>query len=210
MANDPVAAELSQYMAQLKDDPQGAGDRIAAIGKHKGYDYIKDEVGELEKFYRKADISEEKRAEILTVLTMLRQPEWVWHRDKSKGNVYYFGTLEESGVQVRGQYVTGPEEIGDVSVYIDQEPVELGNVTVDPRNLYEPMNVRTKIYKERGRYWLVKIGRVVDLIKKHGFSKDNVIRTGWKGYFKKVAAYAKFKGPFDDVNKARQAKASTT
>jgi len=208
MATDPVAAELSQCMALLRENPQVAGNRIADIGKRKGYSYIKDEVGELEKFYLKADVPEDLRAEILTVLTMLRQPEWVWHRDKSKANIYYFGTLGTEGVQIKGQYITGSAETGDVDVYLDKEAVDLGDVTVDPRKMYEPMNVRTKIYKERGRYWLVKIGRIADLIY-HGFAKDSIVRTGWKGYFRKVAAYVKFAGPFDDVEKARQAKAST-
>ena len=194
-------------MKDLPTDPERIGKRIAEIGKQEGYDYIKPSLDALEQFHRTSKISEDVRRKVLDVITLLKQPEWEWRRDRAK-NICYFGRLGDDGkFLARGQYLLGPQETGDTELFEAEEPVSCDNVSMDPRKMYCPGNVRMKIFRERGRYWLVRIGRIVDLIR-NGFKIDQIEKTGWKGYFNRVAAYVRVGGPFRTVEEARQAKAS--
>ena len=207
MAIRHVADEMSACMKDLSTDPERIGERIAQIGKQEGYDYIKPSLDALESFHRTSPIPEDVRKKVLDVITLLKQPEWEWRRDRSKDNICYFGRIEDGKFLARGQYLTGVEETGDTELFEVEEPIDCDNVTADPRQMYCPGNVRMKIFRDRGHYWLVRIGRVVDLIR-NGFSTDQIVKTGWKGYFRRVAAYVKVGGPFQNVEEARQAKAS--
>ena len=124
----------------------------------------------------------------LGVLTMLRQPEWSWCDCENDRYLRFFGFVAEDKFQAVGYYVTGRQETGETRVF--ETPGEtaefvVGDVCEDPRAEYKTQSVRHKVYRSSNKYWVVAIGRIVDLVNA-GVDRKDVLATNNKGYFKKV------------------------
>jgi len=185
-------------------DPAMHGAKLARIARQEHYGLIQPYVQAL---YEQARDKKDKTA--LAVATMLRQPEWVW-RSTNNPEVRLFGFHEEDSFVASGYYVTGRMETGETRVF--KQPGDTGSLEIleacdDPRLDYEARSIRHKVWKCQNRYWVVAVGRVIDLIKA-GIDRRNVELSKGKGYFKKVPAYSRVKGPFSTPDEAREARAT--
>lgn len=201
MDNNTILVHASCY---FQDEPVKWAKELAALGRKEGYDYIRPTVVMLE------DCHPDNK-KVIGLLTMLRQPEWVWKDCTNDPAIRFFGIQTGDEYETRGYYVTGKYETGEVHIlaeFGDTADYVVGTeVLTDPREEYEARTLKTKIWKRQDKYFVVLVGRVVDLIKQ-GVRKEDVRLSGGKGYFAKVPAYAILDGPWLDKAKAQEAKIS--
>jgi len=171
--------KLSEAVAQFGSAPAASGERIAHLGREVGYHFIQSTLWAMEQVHTSGKAAD--------VLTLLRQPEWVWYETEDP-NVKVFGVpVLGNEWEVRGIYRMGRQETGAVEIGGPDMPLPTREAA-DPRDVYKPRRVRTLVYKINGLYNVVAAGRVVDLVKA-GF--NNIRHTHGKGYLgKRAAAFA--------------------
>jgi hypothetical protein len=186
--------KLCDAALQFGDGPADSGAVISRLERQEGYDFIKPALTTLWELY-----SEDQGK--AAVLMLLMEPEWLWYRTSNK-DIFVFGVKREGDFRPCGYYETGRNETGEVIVH-QMEDVDLKEQITDPRGAYEARVVKTRIFKDKGKFWGVKVGRVVDLVKA-GYSRDDVELTGGKGYLKKFPAYVIFSQSYSDLELAKQ------
>ena len=200
---NPEAA-LIKTLEQFFENPVEHGAKLARLGKQEGYELLSPY---LPVMHERAADNQEAQA----ILVMLRQPEWVWRSCENDYNLRFFGFEDEGTFVPAGYYIVGRGETGEhrvLDVSGDIADNVVGASCKDPREEYEPRSVRYKIWRRGGAYWVVAVGRVVDLVK-NGFDKKEVCLTEGRGYLKKVPAYADV-SKLDTVEEAREKKAALT
>jgi hypothetical protein len=195
---------LVHASAYFDQDPTLWSDRLAEVGRSKGYDYIKETVLMLQDCHQ-----DDKKA--LGLLMLLRQPEWEWKDCENDENIQFFGLTEDDVFVAQGYYITGKHETGEVRVLL--RPGRTANYIVgmkvieDPREAYKEHALRMRVWKRYRKYWVVLAGRVVDLAK-YGFTKEDIRETGGRGYFSQYPAFAIIEGPCKTKEEARSLKSA--
>jgi len=108
------------------------------------------------------------------VIVMLRQPEWLWVETEDH-NRLFFGTQNSLGFKVRGCYYTGALETEDIHIFREEVELEDWKSAKDPRE-YVRKATKRKVYRRNSQYFVVEVGRVVDLIHK-GYEKSAIVLT---------------------------------
>jgi hypothetical protein len=190
---------LKGWVRDLIKDPEKYTQSIAQLSKQEGYQYI-----------REAVLTAEAKSKDLTSqihLLLLLQPDWEWRQSFQDRSVFFFGlNTNQSGFIPKGWYVTGFHETGDLEFFGDEvlDPTMIiSEICDDPRGLGDIRSSKTKVYRKHGKYFVVAVGRVVDLVHE-GFDRAALILTQGKGYFKRFPAYAIIHGPFEDSEQARE------
>jgi len=190
MDNNATLVHASCY---FQDEPRKWAKELAGVAKVEGYEYIQPTVEMLEECHP-------DNREVMGLLTMLRQREWEWRDCTNDPSIRFFGISRDGKFVARGYYVVGRHETGEVHVLRDFG--QTANYVVgksslrDPREEYEARAVRAKVWHRKKKYFVVMVGRVVDLVK-YGFAKQDVKETGGKGYFGRFPAFAVLDGPYD-------------
>lgn len=196
--------KLVSYGTRLPESPEAYGDKILRIIQQEGYTDVLPALKCMEKLHK-------TNYDCMCVLTLLRQPEWIWRDSAAFSNMKLVGIETDGVFEARGYYLTGARETGEIVLYRhDSDIPEAENEDVqDPRLLYESRALKIKIYRKRpGKFFLVEVGRIVDFLKK-GYTKKDLHETKGRGFFKKYAAYRYMDGPFDSADEARKYKDSS-
>jgi len=184
---------LEKLCSRFSEEPDTCAERLAQLGRQEGYEFIREQLIALEGIHYKDRY-------LASTLTMLRQPEWEWHSSKDPHVALFCldGTI-------RGLYLLGKEETGKTTVFdTPREPStdELGGSIADPRLLYVPWSVKTRVWLIRRKYWVVRCGRIIDLIKS-GFAEDKIRPTQKDN---NNPAFVMSAGPFNKAATARRHK----
>jgi hypothetical protein len=103
-----------------------------------------------------------------------------------------------------GYYITGKQETGEIVTVHKPKYIPLGEPTDDPRKAYAPNKIRRKILRQRGRFFVVQAGRVVDLVKA-GHPRHKVVPTQGQGFLSKYPGYVIISEPHKLYHKAKEA-----
>jgi hypothetical protein len=195
---------LVKASAMFDQDPTTWGKHLADLGRTQGYDYIRETVLMLQGVHA-------NNRQCAGILMLLRQPEWQWRNCENEPALRFFGLPDENGTFIpQGYYVTGKYETGETKVLL--RPGRTAHYIVgeelvqDPRETYEEKALKVKVWKRQNKYWLVLVGRVIDLVK-YGFGKEDIKETGGAGYFARFPAFAVADGPYSK-EEAQAAKSS--
>jgi hypothetical protein len=178
--------KIFEYARHMEQDPEEYGKKIAQISRQEGYEFIKDCLNTLDDL---AELGENKK--LYTIVTLLRQPEWVWKQSTEAENLYYFGIKGENAkFHIRG-YLSDPEAS---KRFYNLYTASYGQPTTECKDEYTtpPPSAKTfiKCLKQHGKYCIIEAGNMLDLLHK-GYDLSRVILTKGKGYLKRFQAYAK-------------------
>jgi hypothetical protein len=198
--------DLSAFRIAIREfslDPRKHAKTLADIGKREGYEHIKPTVLNLWDSCRVPKARD--------YLVLLRQPDWEW-RGCDERHIIFFGIEAEGEFLALGNYVTGPQETGDLAVLNIPGAVKehvIGEVCNDPRGAYTAQVVKPKVYREASEYYVVLVGRFIDLLHR-GVDKATIELTHGRGYLGSSPAFARVEGPFNTAGDAREAKTVIT
>lgn len=160
---------LRRHVQDFTETPESSGRDIARLGNQYGYSFVRPSLRILEDRCKGPSDARD-------VLTMLRQPEWLWVRTDDPKRLI-FGIQRAGGFQPLGFYYVGSLETGDIHIF--QAPVVCTEYTPaqDPRDkVTAPL--KQKVFKRPSGYYLVDVGRIVDLLRK-GYARTAIVLTGF-------------------------------
>jgi hypothetical protein len=194
---------IGTIIREFARDPREHSKTLAAIGKREGYEHIKPTVLNLWESCRVSWARD--------YLVMLRQPDWEWRGCETRHTIF-FGVKSKSEFMALGRYVTGPQETGNLVILnipgMIKEHV-IGEVCKDPRGSYVSQVVKPKVYRDAAQYYVVLVGRFIDLVRR-GIDKATIELTHGRGYLGSSPAFARVGGPFNTAGGAREAKTNIT
>ena len=190
---------LKGWLRDLHKDPESYTQSIAQLAEQEGYKFIRESI-------LKAEAATKDLASQIHFLLLL-QPDWEWRQSFEDRSVFFFGlNTNQSGFIPKGWYVTGFHETGDLEFFGDEviDPAMIiSEICDDPRGLGDMRESKLKVYRKHGKYFVVAVGRIVDLVNE-GFDRATLVLTQGKGYLKRFPAYAIIHGPFGDPDQARE------
>ena len=198
--------DLSAFGTAIREfarDPRKHAKTLADIGKREGYEHIKPTVLNLWDSCRVPEARD--------YLVLLRQPDWEW-RGGDKRHIIFFGVDTEGEFLALGNYTTGPQETGNIAVLNIPGAIKeyvIGEVCKDPRGAYVAQVVKPKVYRDAAQYYVVLVGRFIDLVRR-GIDKATIELTHGRGYLGASPAFARVGGPFITAGDAREAKTNIT
>ena len=198
--------DLSDFGTIVREfalDPKKHTTALAGISSREGYAQIKPTVLNLWDSCRVPGARD--------YLVLLRQPEWEW-RGCDKRHIIFFGIEAEGEFLALGNYVTGPQETGNLAVLNIPGAIKeyvIGEVCEDPRGAYVAQVVKPKVYRDAAQYYVVLVGRFIDLVRR-GIDKATIELTHGRGYLGSSPAFARVGGPFSTAGDAREAKIHIT
>jgi hypothetical protein len=195
---------LVKASALFEKNPTEWGKALAELGRSEGYEYIRETVLMLQEAH--AD-----NRQCTGILLLLRQPDWQWRSCTNQPHLRFFGLPDANGEFIpQGYYIIGKYETGETKVLLrpgrTAHYVVGEEIITDPRESYVEKALKVKVWKRQNKYWLVLVGRVIDLVK-YGISKEDIRETGGTGYFSRFPAFAVADGPYSK-EEAQEAKSS--
>jgi len=194
---------IGTIVREFARDPREHAKTLADIGRREGYDHIKPTVLNLWDSCRVPQARD--------YLVLLRQPDWEWRGCETR-HIIFFGVDTEGGFLALGNYTTGPQETGELAVLNIPGAIKahvIGEVCEDPRGAYVTQVVKPKVYRDAAQYYVVLVGRFIDLARR-GIDKATIELTHGIGYLGSSPAFARVGGPFSTAGDAREAKTNIT
>ena len=199
MLNPQDLSAIGTLIREFARDPRKHTKTLTDIGRREGYEHIKPTVLNLWEACRVPEARD--------YLVVLRQSDWEWRGCETR-HTTFFGVESDGEFMALGRYTTGPQETGNLVILNTPGMVKehvIGEVCKDPRGAYVTQVVKPKVYRDAAQYYVVLVGRFIDLVRR-GIDKATIELTHGRGYLGSSPAFARVGGPFNTVGDAREAK----
>jgi hypothetical protein len=191
---DNVEAAVLNAVRHFEESPVQHGDTLFAVAKQEGYEVVRPYIHGL------LDIAE--TPESYSVAVSLAQPDWTFYQTNRQGvSMLVIDHINGS------EHVAGHQKVGEkaVNFEIPHDLYHTGQVALSPLARKPLAKIKRKLWKSRGRYFVVAGSKDVEALKAAHSSSKLVKAPSW-GFLSQFKAYVVTAGPFLTKEAAKQAR----